>query len=354
MPASEAQILTNQANSLRSSGPKSESGRARSCMNATKHGMAGRSVEVEAAFSPEFEARRLKWAAEYHPVGEAGHFALDRVVAASFRIERCERAIDEIITDVQERARLAWDQDRAVEAATIAARLSKDPVLASRQLRTSWAGVVLLIEAWLGLVASLEEGDWSDVEASRALDLFGVDADFRSARTLIDAPEGADPVDFRRSLALEEVDRLEGLRDEAMAPLDDLDRRHAMAGASALLSKQAKLALRYEREAWKHYNDSMKELKAQSQAPTPIPIPPAPPIVTAPIRPPAVLPPARPIEEKPRAMSTRPAPIRREVADRPVAMTLGNDPAWLDHLDLTTQFPGSFVPISLGSKASGG
>ena len=37
---------------------------------------------------------------------------------------------------LSQRARLAWDQDRAVEAAAIAARLSIDPVLASRQLET--------------------------------------------------------------------------------------------------------------------------------------------------------------------------------------------------------------------------
>jgi hypothetical protein len=151
MPASAAQIKANQANAARSSGPKTEEGKARSRLNATKHGLAGESAAAEAATSPEFEDRRAKWAAEQNPVGEAGNWALDRVVAATFRIERCEQTIDQITTDVQNRAALAWEQDQAVEAARIAGRLARDPVLASRLLQTTLAGVGLLIEAWLGI-----------------------------------------------------------------------------------------------------------------------------------------------------------------------------------------------------------
>src|ERR1700733_8759320 len=116
MPASEAQTASNTQNAQFSTGPTSELGRARSSLNSIKHGLSGVSPDVEARLSPAFLDRRAKWAAEQNPVGEAGNFALDRVVAATFRIERCERAIDDQITDVQQRAKLAWDEDRAVEA----------------------------------------------------------------------------------------------------------------------------------------------------------------------------------------------------------------------------------------------
>jgi hypothetical protein len=271
--ATDRQIAANQLNAARSSGPKTAEGKARSRANATKHGLAAELADFEADLSPEFRDRREKWAAEQNPVGEAANWALDRAVAASLRIERCERTVDELIADSRERAKLAWEQDRAVEAATIAGRLSRNPVLAARQLEATLAGVVLLIEAWLGLASALRLGDWSETEASKALDLLGVAPDVRSARTLIDAPEGSDLIAFRLELALDEVDRLEALRDEAMAPLDERDRLRAMKGDLALLSKPVKLVLRYERDAWKRYNQSMKDLKDPTPVPVVVPAP---------------------------------------------------------------------------------
>ena len=111
-----------------------------------------------------------------------------RPVAASFRIERCQRAIEELVATTRERARLAWDQDRAIEAATVFGRLAKDPILVARQLEATLAGVTLMVEAWLGLVSALEKGDWSEAEESKALDLLGVASDLRSGNSLIDAP----------------------------------------------------------------------------------------------------------------------------------------------------------------------
>ena len=266
--ATERQIEANRRNSGRSRGPTSEAGKARSRANATKHGMAGESAVVEAGLSAAFLERRAKWAAEQQPVGEAAGWALDRAVAASLRIETCERSMEELTAASRERARLAWDQDRAVEAATIFGRLTKDPVLASRQLQTTLAGVERLVEAWLGLAATLVDGeDWSESEASRALDLLGVDADLRSGRTLVDGPAGTDPVAYRRELVREEVDRLEALAEEAMVPLDAMERRLAMEGDAALLSGPAKRVLRYERDAWRRFRESMQGVRAPAPSP---------------------------------------------------------------------------------------
>jgi hypothetical protein len=57
---------------------------------------------------------------------------------------------------------------------------------------------------------------------------------------------------------MEEVERLEALRDEALIPLDVMDRRRAMIGDVALLSKPAKLLLRYERVTWRSYRESIQ------------------------------------------------------------------------------------------------
>jgi hypothetical protein len=286
MPASEAQIRANRENAKRSSGPRTSEGRDRSKLNATTHGLASRSTAGEADRSPEFAERRRLWGAEQGPVGEAGHWAMDRVVAASFRIERCEAALNAIVANSRLRAELAWEQDRAVEAAMIASGLDRNPLVIARKLQTSLAGVLLLMELWTGLLAALRDGeDWSEDQASKALDLLGVAPESRSGLTLIDDPEGLDPLGYHRLLAIEELDRLEALRDQAMVPLDDLDRKLAMAGSSAMLSPPAKLVLRYEREAWRNYRDSIEQVQesaaldppaevlAHSEIPTPVEAP---------------------------------------------------------------------------------
>ena len=333
--ATERQIEANRRNASRSCGPTSEAGKARSRANATKHGMAGESAVVEPGLSAAFEARRAKWAAEQQPVGEAGGWALDRAVAASLRIETCERSMEELTAVARERARLAWDQDRAVEAATIFGRLARDPVLASRQLQTTLAGVERLLEAWLGLAATLVDGeDWSESEASRALDLLGVDADLRSGRTLVDGPAGSDPVAYRRELVREEVDRLEALAEEAMTPLDEMERRLAMGGDVALLSGPAKLVLRYERDAWRRFRESMQEV--QAPAPPPVVGAPIPAVASRPeVRERAVAhpSPSRTSEEERRALPEEAAPVRPGVIDRLGRMGLDDEDAWLDELE---------------------
>jgi len=340
--ATEKQIEANRKNSARSTGPKTVEGKARSRVNAIKHGLAGVSTEVEASVTPEYRERRAKWSASLQPVDELAEWAVDRAVAASFRIEKCERAVDRVVTEARNRAVLSWDEDRAVEAAEVFARLGRDPILASRQLQTTRAGVALLIEAWLLLAGTLESGtDWSEAEASRALDFLGIGADLRSGRMMIHPPEGEDPVAFRLALAFEEVDRLEALRDESLTPLDEMEQSHAIEGDIAILSKPARLVLRYEREAWKRYNDAMKELKSPATPPAPVAIPPdrsrlAPvPVVAearkAPARPAADS--ARSFEEERRAIQAEAAPYRQKMVDELVAEGFVDEDAWLDEME---------------------
>ena len=88
----------------------------------------------------------------------------------------------------------------------------------------------------------LESGsDWSEADASRALDLMGVAIPDRSGRTPVDAPEGSEPVAFRLALAGGQLEGLEDLRDESLIPLDEADRRRVLAGDSSLSGRAAAL-----------------------------------------------------------------------------------------------------------------
>jgi len=61
--ASPAQIAANQVNSRKSTGPRTEQGRAKSSMNALKHGNRSRKVALLLEESSAFEDRLRKWMA---------------------------------------------------------------------------------------------------------------------------------------------------------------------------------------------------------------------------------------------------------------------------------------------------
>jgi hypothetical protein len=304
-------------------------------LNATKHGLAGELVEVEAGLSDEFKERRASWAIEHKPVGDDGNFALDRAVAASLQIERCERTMADLTDTCRTRASLAWDEDRDIDAALIFERLALNPVSASRRLRGCLSGVILLIEAWFALIATLEtEQNWSEAEKSKALDLLGVALDCRGGRTRIDDPASGDVVVYRRALAENQVSLLEAIRDEAMVPIDEMERSQALEGDVAILSKEAKLVLRYEREAWKRYHESMERLKPQAE------------VATTPTRPAEA--PRRPIEVNIQPVLTAQEPVLPDPTDQ------AKVDAWFTEmearLDALDRRPGSSVPIAAGSR----
>ena len=328
--ASERQVQANRKNASRSTGPKTDEGKARSRANATKHGMAVESTEVEIGLSPAFLERRAKWGAEQKPNGEAAEWALDRAVAATLRIERCERTLDAYITVSSARATLAWDEDRAAEAARLGAKLADNPPLVTRELETSRAGAQWLIVAWLDLAATLEDGkDWSEPEFSRSLDLLGQPPEFR------DGPAEGDPTDTRTArleLARHQVERLKELRDEALAPLDEMDRRMAIEGDIALLSKPAARILRYERDAWRRYRESMAVVQAGPPAPMPV-LAPSPKSSARPIATEKSDPSTPSFEEQRRALKEEAAPFVQHVTDQLRAEGFVDEDAWLDELE---------------------
>jgi hypothetical protein len=282
--ATDRQIAANLKNAARSTGPRTVEGKARSRSNATKHGMAAEEIVIVNDNDRKMLAiRKTAWAREYRVEGETADWALDRMVAASFRIERCEDAFHGVISDRAERAILAWDQDRRVEAATIATKLARDPVLGAAMLEASWHGCGLMVEIWARLDAALEaKGEWSELEHATALDLLGVPAHLRDGRSSIDPPEGcSDAVTYRREYVAETVELLEAKQD-GLADLDARRRGRAEAGVDGIDSPEARRVLRYERDAWRRYREARSDLLHPQTVVVPPPEPapaPAPPPV---------------------------------------------------------------------------
>jgi hypothetical protein len=87
MPATEAQIRANQANSAKSCGPRTPEGKMVSRANAVTHGLTA-SVVLPEREAAEVERRFLSFCEELQPAGDVG-MSLVRVLASmSVRVER--------------------------------------------------------------------------------------------------------------------------------------------------------------------------------------------------------------------------------------------------------------------------
>jgi len=190
-------------------------------------------------------------------------------VAASFRIERCERALDAAVVASSGRACLAWDLDHAADAAKLAEGLARHPETVSARLQTTRHGAELLARHWgrLGEAIDANRG-WSDAEVATALDMLGVPAHLRAGSTQLDPTKpGVDLYEFRRGLIVDEIRRLTDLIQSILGPADASERGQAETGASGLLTRPAMLILRYERDAWRTYRAAIKEARAATPAP---------------------------------------------------------------------------------------
>jgi hypothetical protein len=274
--ATSRQIEANRINAIKSTGPKTAEGKARSRLNATTHGLAGELGTLEARLAEEFTARRDEWNAQYQPATDEAHFSLDLLVASSIRIDLCDRSLNALIARESARAEVAWDADRRLEAAEVASGLAKNPMVVSLRLESNRHGCALKIRLWDRLGEAATDGrPWTDAETSLALDLLGIPRDLRDGSTPLDPRKGVAILEHRRELAARELDRLQRL-EAALAPFDDLERRQAEAGNAALLSAPAKLLMRYERDAFRRFHAASRALR-QSAAEPPAPQPVAPP-----------------------------------------------------------------------------
>jgi hypothetical protein len=270
--STERQIESNRRNAKYSTGPKTPTGKAKSRANALKHGLAAETLVID-ALNADFAERKTLWEADIKPDTPEACFALEAVVACTFRIEECRRSINARIDQDTTRACLVWDVDREADVALNASKLSRQPELVSRQLQASKHGIELILRTWDLLGESLEtkKGAWSDAEVSTALDLLGLPSHLRDGRSPFDPfTVGDDVYQCRRAFIFREYARLQTLK-ESFSRVDRTEREHAETGASVLGTKPVTLLLRYENAAWRRYDAMLKVAKGQviQAGPTP-------------------------------------------------------------------------------------
>jgi len=186
----QRQIDANRRNAQKSTGPKTDEGKARSRGNALVHGLSGSGVVLSPDDHDEVAERLESWRPSYRPETPRGEWYFRQVVVNSVRVDRCQRDEAVQLQYVSRRASGCWDDDRRVEAESLAAGLSARPALTAAKLRQTKHGALWLVDRWRGLAEAAETsgGAWSESESATAFDLLGTPPDRRTRATVKPTP----------------------------------------------------------------------------------------------------------------------------------------------------------------------
>jgi hypothetical protein len=286
MPASEARILANRANCLKSKGPSSPEGRRIAARNSLKHGLAGRGIVLPESDAAEVERRNTVLQAEMAPATEMGQVLVHRLAMLSVRMEKGAKHASACSARRVRHAAEDFDEARIDRAEDLLEAITENPRRSLRKLRRMPEGLDVLVQEWGDLRADLTRKGrpcWTASHLEQAAHLLGVRSE--DARTsAIGSLSRAAWGDFEaladhEGRGLDDDDRKAWARvrlveriDEATAELEahrktldlesiELDRAEAGDVAWFDPSKEASLARRYESEAQRNFFKTLNELR---------------------------------------------------------------------------------------------
>ena len=254
MICSEAKLAANRRNALKSTGPKTPEGKARSRANSLKHGLCASVVVIEDAVLIQQRAEEIYRA--FKPYTDYQAWNVDQAAILTIRIDRAERIERRLRDRACLRAELTWDADRRMEAEVLGGMLARRPSETVEALQRTPHGCEWLMSRWalLAHAADTNPGNaWTPEQTALAFDLLATPAIFREGRK----PGAA--VDFdgfvvdsagdSAAVARRVVDELREVR-EVVEGLDEVDR--ALASADLDHDSDAELRRLHRHEATLH------------------------------------------------------------------------------------------------------
>jgi hypothetical protein len=264
VPTNYLQDLARRQNARKSTGPKTEAGKARSRANSVHHGLAGSGVVLTPEMQVLYDQRRYSLDARVDRLDGNSRRVEQEAVLASLRLDACRIA-------QRRRVEERWDSDRQLAVLGLARELADDPEATSIRLDQTTHGVAWKLGRWQELADPLDDhGAWTPEEVALALDLMGVPKGRRPAL------EASCDAATCRSLLDANRERLQALKAEVLDPSDESERLEAMLGVPHDQSKEANLYRRYEAESWRRYMALTKALDLHVRKGDAPPAPPRP------------------------------------------------------------------------------
>jgi hypothetical protein len=267
MFVSQARIEANRRNSLLSTGPRTDEGKAKSRANALKHGLCSSIVVAEDL--ELVKQRSLEFFDTLKPQNEVHVWMVQEAALCSIRIERCER-IERRVRDKRAlRAELSWDNDRRFEVEVTARSLGKDPSATVEALRRCLHGCEWMITRWamLAHAADTQNGVWTDDQRKLAFDLLATPQTFREGQNpgvmLDDEGRVVDAGNDAAAVARRQIASLKAERD-VMADLDEVDRALASTDLTNEGDPELRRLRRYETALHTRLRWSLKQIDIQS------------------------------------------------------------------------------------------
>ena len=303
MPAtSEARIQANRRNAAKSTGPKTEEGKAASRGNAYKHGLTGSGVVASDEDLAAADRLSATLHEEMRPASALGSILVGRMAVLAVRMDRCGRQESAAIAERVRNAALDFDDRRADEADAWFGLLvgpesaGSDPGPLLRKLRRTPEGLARLIQGWVDLAAAIRRPDlspWDDghlrtfeaLSGRRPTELYPSRASLLARVLVADDVSGLSPAEAAPLAGLDSQaraawarERLVGLIADAAEDLEaahqdldhasiELDRAGAATRALFDASKEATLARKYEAAAERGFYRALGEFQvAEAEA----------------------------------------------------------------------------------------
>ena len=89
--STEAQLLANRRNAQKSTGPRTDEGKAAVSQNALRHGLTASRDVISSESQDQFDLYRDQLLAELNPSGPVESMLAERIVALSWRLKRIGR-----------------------------------------------------------------------------------------------------------------------------------------------------------------------------------------------------------------------------------------------------------------------